>query len=76
MESESARKSGQISIKAVLVDYGGVLAEEGFREGLKAIARANGLPEESFFDSATQAVYDSGYVTGHAAESAYWSLLR
>ncbi len=33
-------------IKAVLFDFGGVLAEEGFREGLKSIGRKNGLDPE------------------------------
>jgi hypothetical protein len=36
------------SIQAVLFDYGGVLAEEGFREGLKNIARWHGLDPEAF----------------------------
>jgi len=63
-------------IRAVLFDYGGVLAEEGFREGLKAIARAEGLASEEFFETARSAVYDSGYVTGHADEHAYWTLVR
>jgi hypothetical protein len=30
-------------IRAVVFDFGGVLAEEGFREGLKSITRKNGL---------------------------------
>jgi putative hydrolase of the HAD superfamily len=68
--------SAEHAIEAVLVDYGGVLAEEGFREGLMAIGRANQLPPESFFATAAQAVHDSGYVTGRAEESAYWDLVR
>jgi putative hydrolase of the HAD superfamily len=36
-------------IKAVLFDFGGVLAEEGFREGLKAIGVKNGLDPDDFF---------------------------
>ena len=64
------------NIKAVLFDFGGVLAEEGFRKGLMAIARAKGLSPEGFFDSAGAAVYDSGYVLGKADESAYWKMVR
>ena len=64
------------SIKAVLFDFGGVLAEEGFREGLMAIARAKGLSPDDFFDSAAAAVYDSGYVLGKADEVAYWKMVR
>jgi HAD superfamily hydrolase (TIGR01509 family) len=63
-------------IRAVLLDYGGVLAEEGFREGLKAIARGEGLDAEEFFETAREAVYNSGYLTGHADEHAYWALVR
>ena len=32
-----------------LFDYGGVLAEEGFTEGLKAIAFKNGIDQDDFF---------------------------
>jgi putative hydrolase of the HAD superfamily len=53
-----------------------VLAEEGFREGLLAIARSNGVPEEEFFRKATEAVYETGYVVGKADEAAYWNALR
>lgn len=63
-------------IQAVLFDYGGVLAEEGFREGLMAIAEANGLSPAQFFETATEAVYDTGYLTGRAQESDYWEALR
>lgn len=58
------------------MDFGGVVAEEGFREGLKAIGRSNGLSPDDFFKKATEIVYSSGYVTGEAEESAYWAALR
>jgi putative hydrolase of the HAD superfamily len=64
------------SVKVILFDYGGVLAEEGFREGLMAIACANGLLPQGFFEMATAAVYESGYVVGTADEHSYWDLLR
>ena len=64
------------TIRAVLFDYGGVLAEEGFREGLMEIGRSHGLSPETFFEQAAEAVYTTGYVTGHAEESAYWGELR
>jgi putative hydrolase of the HAD superfamily len=63
-------------VKVILFDYGGVLAEEGFREGLMAIARSNGLSPQDFFEMATSAVYESGYVVGTATEHSYWDLLR
>lgn len=63
-------------IEAVLFDFGGVLAEEGFREGLQAIARANGLPEQQFFQEAADRVYEGGYVLGKTDEAAYWNDIR
>ncbi len=63
-------------VQVVLFDYGGVLAEEGFREGLMEIGRLNGLVPEAFFESAAEAVYETGYVTGHAREASYWADLR
>jgi putative hydrolase of the HAD superfamily len=62
-------------VKAVLFDFGGVLAEEGFREGLMAIARKRGLNEESFFRTAEETIYKTGYVTGKAKEKIYWDEL-
>jgi putative hydrolase of the HAD superfamily len=63
-------------IRVVFFDFGGVLASEGFREGLFAIARSQGLAPEEFFQIAREAVYESGYVTGTGAESGFWDLVR
>ena len=63
-------------IKAILFDFGGVLAEEGFREGLKAIASRNGLDPERFFSLADTLIDETGYLTGNAGEAAYWKALR
>ena len=35
-------------VEAVLFDFGGVLADEGFRDGLYAIAGANSIDPERF----------------------------
>ncbi len=63
-------------IKAILFDFGGVLAEEGFKNGLQAIARRQGLDPDHFFALARDLVYSTGYVTGQADERAYWKALR
>jgi putative hydrolase of the HAD superfamily len=63
-------------MSALLLDYGGVLAEEGFREGLMAIGRSVEMGADQFFDIAANAVYDSGYLTGHANEHAFWEMVR
>jgi putative hydrolase of the HAD superfamily len=64
------------TVEAILFDFGGVIAEEGFRNGLVAIARASGLPVEPFLASAYELVYDVGYVLGRADGSVYWGALR
>ncbi|MDY6950529.1 MAG: HAD family phosphatase [Thermodesulfobacteriota bacterium] len=61
---------------AVLFDFGGVLAEEGFRNGLLAIARGNGLDQEGFARTGFELVYDLGYVLGRGDEGAFWKALR
>ncbi|HBR22478.1 MAG TPA: HAD family phosphatase, partial [Nitrospiraceae bacterium] len=63
-------------IKAVIFDFGGVLAEEGFREGLKVIAIKNGLDPEEFFKIAEEMIYETGYLTGMTDEKNYWNALR
>jgi len=64
------------SIKAVIFDFGGVLAEEGFREGLWAIGRKNGMDPEEFRKTADELIHETGYVTGRSDESEYWDMLR
>nr|WP_286293519.1 HAD family phosphatase [Methylomarinovum sp. IN45] len=62
-------------IKAVLFDFGGVIAEEGFREGLRTLARQQGLDEQSIFEAGMDAVYDSGWVVGWGTEADFWRLM-
>jgi HAD superfamily hydrolase (TIGR01509 family) len=64
------------TVEAILFDFGGVIAEEGFRNGLVAIAQARGLPVEPFLAIAYELVYDVGYVLGRADEGTYWEALR
>jgi putative hydrolase of the HAD superfamily len=63
-------------IRAVLFDYGGVLAEEGFSNGLEALAREQDLAVKDMTAEGMQAVYDSGFVLGKGSEAGFWKLLR
>jgi putative hydrolase of the HAD superfamily len=63
-------------IRAVLFDFGGVLAEEGFREGLKAIAKEKGLDPDDFYEISSDLVYRTGYITGGCDEHSYWNAVR
>ncbi|MEI6125897.1 MAG: HAD family hydrolase [Pseudomonadota bacterium] len=64
------------SLELVLFDFGGVLAEEGFRNGLFAIAEKNALDAQRFFIYACEAIVETGYLTGRADEKTFWELLR
>jgi len=63
-------------IRGVYFDWGGVLAEEGFREGLKAIGSRGGLEPEAFFQAAVDVIWNTGYVTGGCAEATWWEAVR
>ena len=66
-------------LRAVIFDFGGVLAEEGFREGLKAIAKSKGLDPEDFHRISrisAELVYQTGYITGGCDEHSYWNAVR
>ena len=65
-----------MKIQAILLDFGGVIAEEGFQQGLYAIAEKFGLDPKWFFKLANEAVYNSGYVTGAGSEKDYWNEVR
>lgn len=63
-------------IRAVLLDYGGVIAEEGFRYELAAMAREQGLDPWAVLQVARHEVYASGFVLGTGSEAAFWAAMR
>ena len=63
-------------IRAVIFDFGGVLAEEGFREGLRAIGKRRGLDPVDFFNISRELAYQMGYVAGRSDERSYWNAVR
>jgi putative hydrolase of the HAD superfamily len=63
-------------IKAVLLDYGGVIAEEGFQNGLRAIAKEQGLDAAATLLVAKHAVYDSGFILGKGTAAEFWQQMR
>jgi putative hydrolase of the HAD superfamily len=75
-ENRQTHNAGRTGIRVVLFDYGGVLAEEGFREGLFSIARQQGLEPDVFYQTAQQGVYDSGFVSGNGTEADFWRYMR
>jgi HAD superfamily hydrolase (TIGR01509 family) len=71
---KSIHKSRMIDV--VLFDFGGVLAEEGWKNGFTVIAEANGLDGGSLIQAASDTVYETGYILGTASESTFWNALR
>jgi putative hydrolase of the HAD superfamily len=64
------------AVGAALFDFGGVVAEEGFRNGLIALAREQGLDAAEMPRQGADAVYDSGFVVGQGSAADFWALLR
>ncbi len=62
-------------IKVILFDFGGVLAEAGFRNGLLRLAREQHLNENSMPEEGLRAVSDSGFVIGQGTATDFWGLL-
>ena len=63
-------------ITTVLIDFGGVIAEEGFLEGLRAVGRKNGLDPDDFFKTVDELICKTGYLTGKADEAIFWNAVR
>ncbi|HTG02067.1 MAG TPA: HAD family phosphatase [Nitrospirota bacterium] len=60
----------------MLIDFGGVIAEEGFYEGLLAIGRKNGIDPLKFFEASDGLIAATGYLTGAVDESDFWNEVR
>ena len=63
-------------IKAILFDFGGVLAEEDFKEGLPTLGKEKGFDPSRFFSILSELVYQTGYITGSSDEHTYWTAVR
>jgi putative hydrolase of the HAD superfamily len=70
------KEAVQTMIKAVLFDFGGVIAEEGFWIGLRAIGKENGLDPDAFFRTVDALIYETGYLIGNADEGLFWNAVR
>jgi len=63
-------------IRAVLFDFGGVIAEEGFYLGLTVLSKKNGLDPAAFFAAVDRIIFETGYLTGKADETTFWNAVR
>ena len=64
------------TIKAILFDYGGVIADEGFQNGLRAMSHEQGIDVDTMMNVARSAVYDTGFILGWGTEDKFWNWMR
>ncbi|MHC1789642.1 HAD family hydrolase [Solidesulfovibrio sp.] len=68
---------GQLcGLSAIFFDFGGVLAEEGFREGLIHIARTAGRDPAEVVPAAYEMAWSTGFVVGGCDEAGFWQAFR
>jgi len=65
-----------MTVKCITFDFGGVIAEEGFREGMRAIPLRFGLDPEETIEMAFLLVFDVRFVEGGCTEKELWDLFR
>lgn len=63
-------------LKAVLFDFGGVFADEGFRKGIRTIAEQSNVDPDLVEKAAFDLVYSTGYVLGKCNEEAFWKAMK
>lgn len=59
----------------VFFDFGGVIAEEGWVNGLTDIAHHHGFLPHEFFHDACDVLWGTGYMYGRASEKTFWETL-
>ena len=57
-------------------DFGGVIAEEGFVNGLRALAQAEDIDPDFMVKTGIEAVFATGFVRGQGEEDTFWKKLR
>lgn len=62
--------------RAVLFDFGGVIAREGFLDAMTRQALAQGLDPQAVIAAAVDAMYGSGYLTNTAGEHVFWDIFE
>ncbi|PIE74848.1 MAG: hypothetical protein CSA18_02755 [Deltaproteobacteria bacterium] len=63
-------------INLVLVDFGGVIAQEGFKAGIRYIAEKHGFDTDKFMKTAFELVYGCGFTTGKNDSDGFWDRLK
>lgn len=72
MEAVGVRRQ----VDAVIFDFGGVLAEEGFFDGFTELARTHGMDPGGVTEIAVDVARKGGYVVGRTTEAEFWEAFR
>lgn len=64
------------NIKLVLIDFGGVIAEEGFKKGVTDLADKFGLDREFVKKTGFDTVYDCGFTKGSTDADGFWDMFK
>ncbi len=75
-ENAAADVAPTVAIKAVLFDFSGVLAEEGYISGLTALAEQYNIDPRQFIEQTITVFYQSGYANGLVSTAHFWQGLR
>jgi len=62
--------------KGLFLDFGGVIADEGYREGLYKIAKRYNIDPDIFFKRCADLIYETGYITGESSQGVYFDEIR
>jgi FMN phosphatase YigB (HAD superfamily) len=69
-------RNRECPLQTIFFDFGGVLAEEGFRDGLTAIARQAGRDPATVVPVAYEMAWTTGFVLGGCDERDFWRAFR
>jgi len=72
----TTKPSPQCPFEWFFFDFGGVIAEEGFANGLRSLGRAEGIDPQLMLKTGIETVFSTGFVLGRGSEDAFWRELR
>jgi putative hydrolase of the HAD superfamily len=64
------------AIKVILLDFGGVIASEGFQLGILKFSKLYGKDYDEMYDIISKkAMVGSGYISGKGSEEEFWNIV-
>lgn len=63
-------------VNTVILDFGGVIADEGWAKGVRLIAEMNDFEPESFFKELNALLIETGYMLGGCTEEIWWEAMN